>query len=213
MTIPSTRSPLADAASAIHPHDARGSRALPDRLRPRPASAAAPTAGLHLTDDVFAALSRRDRHGDGRARRRPRHVRPDHPGRPVDASDALRALQGAATDLGGRRSRRRVVAVGTTTVRALETVAATGELSGRTDLFLHPGRGISVVDVLMTNFHLPRTTLLLMIETFVGTRWRLLYAAAARWATGSCPSAMRCCSTATRADQRQGWPRRLPHGG
>ena len=74
---------------------------------------------------------------------------------------------------------RRVVAVGTTSVRALESVAATGELSGRTELFLHPGRPSTVVDVLMTNFHLPRTTLLLMIEAFVGPRWRGLYAHAA----------------------------------
>ena len=72
---------------------------------------------------------------------------------------------------------RRVVAVGTTSVRALESVAATGELAGRTELFLHPGRPSTVVDLLMTNFHLPRTTLLLMIEAFVGTRWRRLYAA------------------------------------
>ena len=74
---------------------------------------------------------------------------------------------------------RRVVAVGTTTVRALESTAASGRLSGRTELFLHPGRELAVVDLLMTNFHLPRTTLLLMIEAFVGPRWRRLYADAA----------------------------------
>jgi S-adenosylmethionine:tRNA ribosyltransferase-isomerase len=72
------------------------------------------------------------------------------------------------------------VAIGTTTARALETVSATGALSGRTDLFLYPGRDFAVVDVLMTNFHLPRTTLLLMIEAFVGPRWRRLYDVAAR---------------------------------
>ncbi len=63
---------------------------------------------------------------------------------------------------------RRVVAVGTTSVRALESAAASGQLAGRTELFLHPGREFAVVDLLMTNFHLPRTTLLLMIEAFVG---------------------------------------------
>ncbi len=71
-----------------------------------------------------------------------------------------------------------MVAVGTTAVRALESAATRGEPEGRTELFIHPGYDWKVVDVLMTNFHLPRTTLLLMIEAFVGPRWRDLYAAA-----------------------------------
>jgi S-adenosylmethionine:tRNA ribosyltransferase-isomerase len=70
------------------------------------------------------------------------------------------------------------VAVGTTTVRALETAAASGTLEGRTELFLHRGREFRVVDLLLTNFHLPRTTLLMMIDAFVGPRWRTLYATA-----------------------------------
>ena len=73
------------------------------------------------------------------------------------------------------RSAGRVVAVGTTSVRALESAAATGELTGRTELFLHRGSTFHVVDVLLTNFHLPRTTLLMMIDAFVGPRWRDLY--------------------------------------
>jgi S-adenosylmethionine:tRNA ribosyltransferase-isomerase len=72
----------------------------------------------------------------------------------------------------------RVVAVGTTAVRALESAAARAELSGRTDLFIHRGFDWQVVDLLMTNFHLPRTTLLMMIDAFVGPRWRDLYATA-----------------------------------
>ena len=67
---------------------------------------------------------------------------------------------------------RRVVAVGTTSVRALESAARTGRLEGRTDLFLHRGADFRVVDVLLTNFHLPRTTLLVLIDAFVGPRWR-----------------------------------------
>ena len=75
---------------------------------------------------------------------------------------------------------KRVVAVGTTTVRALESAAATGALEGRTDLYIQPGHHFSVVDVLMTNFHLPRSTLLVMLDAFAGPRWRALYEVALR---------------------------------
>ena len=70
------------------------------------------------------------------------------------------------------RTARRVVAVGTTSVRALESAAASGELDGRTRLFIHRPFDWKVVDLMMTNFHLPRTTLLMMIDAFVGDRWR-----------------------------------------
>lgn len=69
----------------------------------------------------------------------------------------------------------RVVAIGTTTVRALESVAASGALEGRTELFIHGNRPFAVVDVLLTNFHQPRSSLLVLIEAFVGPRWRALY--------------------------------------
>jgi S-adenosylmethionine:tRNA ribosyltransferase-isomerase len=72
----------------------------------------------------------------------------------------------------------RVVAVGTTAVRALESAAARDELSGRTDLFIHRGFNWQCVDLMMTNFHLPKTTLLLMIDAFIGDRWRDIYASA-----------------------------------
>lgn len=62
----------------------------------------------------------------------------------------------------------RVLAVGTTTVRALETVVRTGELSGRTTLFIAPGFSFRRVDALLTNFHLPRSTLLALVMAFVG---------------------------------------------
>jgi S-adenosylmethionine:tRNA ribosyltransferase-isomerase len=71
-------------------------------------------------------------------------------------------------------SAKRVVAVGTTTVRALES-AALGPLSGDTSLFIHGGFDWQVVDLLMTNFHLPRSSLLLLVDAFVGPRWRALY--------------------------------------
>jgi S-adenosylmethionine:tRNA ribosyltransferase-isomerase len=75
---------------------------------------------------------------------------------------------------------RRVIAVGTTSCRALESVAATGRLEGRTDLFITPGFRWKMVDLMMTNFHMPRTTLLLMISSFVGESWRDIYAEAVR---------------------------------
>jgi S-adenosylmethionine:tRNA ribosyltransferase-isomerase len=68
-----------------------------------------------------------------------------------------------------------VVAVGTTTVRALESAAVTGQLHGDSDLYIRPGFNFAVVDVLLTNFHLPRSTLLLLLEAFCGVRWRDLY--------------------------------------
>ena len=69
----------------------------------------------------------------------------------------------------------RVISVGTTATRALESAASTGVLSGNTRLFITPGYEWQIVDVMMTNFHMPKTTLLLMIESFVGKRWRSLY--------------------------------------
>ena len=63
---------------------------------------------------------------------------------------------------------RRVVAVGTTTTRVLETVARGGPLSGRSDLFITPGFAFRRVDALLTNFHLPRTTLLALVMAFAG---------------------------------------------
>jgi S-adenosylmethionine:tRNA ribosyltransferase-isomerase len=69
----------------------------------------------------------------------------------------------------------RVIAIGTTATRALESAAKFGQLEGRTNLFITPGYEWKVVDMMMTNFHMPRTTLLLMIQSFVGTRWREIY--------------------------------------
>ena len=57
-------------------------------------------------------------------------------------------------------------------------MAVGGELAGRTDLFITPGFEFQVVDALMTNFHMPRSTLLVMIEAFAGPRWRNWYALA-----------------------------------
>jgi S-adenosylmethionine:tRNA ribosyltransferase-isomerase len=146
-----------------------------------PGSAAAPTAGLHLTTELLERLR-----GAGVESVTVELVVGLDTFQPIAADDPLahrmhteRYRVPEATMARCRHVRRdggRVVAVGTTAVRALESAAASGHLSGRTDLFIHRGFDWRLVDVLMTNFHLPRTTLLVMIDAFVGPRWRSLYA-------------------------------------
>ena len=85
----------------------------------------------------------------------------------AEMSEAAAAAVSACRQLGGR-----VVAVGTTAVRVLETVAGTGALqrwAGETDLFIYPPYRFRVVDALVTNFHLPRSSLLLLVSAFAGT--------------------------------------------
>ena len=127
-------------------------------------SAAAPTAGLHFTPELLAqlevervtlhvgldtfrpltapTLEEHELHGERYSVRR-------------EAWDRIRAAE-------------RVLAVGTTTVRVLETVVRTGELEGRTTLFVTPGFEFRRVDALLTNFHLPRSTLLALVMAFAG---------------------------------------------
>jgi S-adenosylmethionine:tRNA ribosyltransferase-isomerase len=92
--------------------------------------------------------------------------------------DAVAAGRIAAT----RRAGGRVVAVGTTSVRTLEATArqgAWGPWSGETDLFLKPGDRFDVVDAMLTNFHLPRSTLIVLVAAFAGLELtRRAYAAA-----------------------------------
>jgi S-adenosylmethionine:tRNA ribosyltransferase-isomerase len=149
----------------------------------RTASAAAPTAGLHLTDDVLDRCRQRGIATAAvelvvgldtfrpvsveRLEDHPMHTEAyDVPAATWDAVQATRATGGA------------VVAVGTTVVRALESAATRGALVGRTDLLIAPGHRFAVVDRLVTNFHVPRTTLVALVAAFVGPRWRDLYAIA-----------------------------------
>lgn len=76
------------------------------------------------------------------------------------------------------RAADRVIAIGTTTVRALESAATFGVGSGVTELFIRPGYDWKLVDVLFTNFHQPRSSLLVMLAAFAGPRWRDIYAEA-----------------------------------
>ncbi len=144
-----------------------------------PGSAAAPTAGLHFTPELLESLQAA---GIGVAR--VELVVGLDTFQPMSAADPrdhiIHSERYRVTHevLDRCRSAERVVAVGTTATRALESAATFGELEGRTRLFIHQGYEWKVVDLLMTNFHLPRTTLLLMIDAFVGPRWRRLYEAA-----------------------------------
>ena len=100
-------------------------------------------------------------------------LRVDDVSRPRDARRALRgaAVAGAMRCSDCRAAGGRVVAVGTTVARALESAAAGGELAagrGDTRLFITPGYAFRVVDALLTNFHLPESTLLMLVSAFAG---------------------------------------------
>ncbi len=142
-----------------------------------PGAVAAPTAGLHFTPRVLEDLARREI---------ALHRVVLHVGlgtfRPIEADSldghTMHAETGrieaatAASLNAARREGRRIVAVGTTSVRVLETAATpSGELeawSGATDLFIRPPYQFRAIDGLMTNFHLPRSTLLVLVHTLAG---------------------------------------------
>ena len=127
-------------------------------------SAAAPTAGLHFTEEVLRRLD---------VERVTLHVGLDT-FRPVAVDDLrehhLHGESFSVTASAWHRIERapRVLAVGTTTVRVLETLARGGPLTGRTDLFITPGFEFERTGALLTNFHLPRSTLLALVMAFAG---------------------------------------------
>ncbi len=154
----------------------------PDRYQTvyadQPGSAAAPTAGLHLTAALLERLKTRgvdfatvelvvgldtfrpvmvDQLDD-------HHMHSERYRVPEETLAKVEAAE-------------RVVAVGTTSCRALESAAQFGP-SGATDLFIRAPYEFQAVDMLLTNFHMPKSTLLVMIDAFVGPRWRTLYAEA-----------------------------------
>jgi S-adenosylmethionine:tRNA ribosyltransferase-isomerase len=152
----------------------------PDRYQTvyavRPESVAAPTAGLHFTTDLLSRVEaagaeiHRVELAVGLGTFRPitaerveDHVM--HAERYQVPDATWEACQGAD----------RVVAIGTTVTRALESAATRDRRSGHTDLFIHQGYDWKVVDVMLTNFHVPCSSLLVMIDAFVGPRWRHLY--------------------------------------
>lgn len=167
-----------------HADDAEDERRYQTVFAARPGAVAAPTAALHFDEAVLAALEAR---GVGRARVtlhvgagtfQPVRVEKldEHrmhsewfevPAETVEAIERTRAAGG------------RVVGVGTTTLRALESAARGGRLEAgarETDIFITPGFEFRVVDTLLTNFHLPKSTLMMLVSAFAGhARMQALY--------------------------------------
>ncbi|MEN8160202.1 MAG: tRNA preQ1(34) S-adenosylmethionine ribosyltransferase-isomerase QueA [Myxococcota bacterium] len=183
LACPPDRSPYALGETPLPPYIRRDEAQPEDAERYQtvfarvPGAVAAPTAGLHLTEALLAALASA---GIGFAEL-VLHVGPGtfRPLREADlAAGRLHAetfelpAETAAAIARARERGGRVVAVGTTSVRVLEARArddGTVEPGhGETDLFLRPGRRFRVVDALLTNFHLPRSSLLLLVAAFAG---------------------------------------------
>ncbi len=142
-----------------------------------PGAVAAPTAGLHFTPRTFETLAQRG----VLVHRLTLHVGPGT-FKPVAADDIEQHTMHierfdippdtAAAVNAAKRDGRRVVCIGTTTVRALESVADAGGLvragAGETDIFIYPPYAFRVADAMLTNFHLPRSTLLMLVSAFAG---------------------------------------------
>jgi S-adenosylmethionine:tRNA ribosyltransferase-isomerase len=142
----------------------------------RDGSVAAPTAGLHFDEALFAALAERGiartevtlHVGAGTFQPVRAEAIEDH----VMHAEYLEVGEDACAAVADARARGgRVVAVGTTAVRSLETAAAGGDLApyrGDTRLFIYPGYRFRCVDAMVTNFHLPESTLLMLVSAFAG---------------------------------------------
>jgi S-adenosylmethionine:tRNA ribosyltransferase-isomerase len=169
--------PLPPYIAGKRPTDARDARDYQTVYAREEGAVAAPTAGLHFTDDLFRRLDRR-----GIAR----HAVTLHVGAgtflPVKAEDTdehrMHAEWGTVSEATARalneaRARGgRIVAVGTTSLRLLESAAredgTIAPFSGDTAIFITPGYRFRAVDALMTNFHLPRSTLFMLVSAFAG---------------------------------------------
>lgn len=150
-----------------------------------PGAVAAPTAGLHFTDDMLATLAAKGIRNarltlhvgagtfqpvrtDDLSQHRMHHERYAIPAETLEAIQQTRIAGG------------RIVAVGTTSLRALEAACQSGDFaapSGDTDIFITPGYAFKAVDALITNFHLPKSTLLMLVSALMGyERMRAAYA-------------------------------------
>jgi S-adenosylmethionine:tRNA ribosyltransferase-isomerase len=142
----------------------------------RPGSVAAPTAGLHFTHDVLKRLADKGVEcaeltlhvGPGTFRPIETEQLEDHL---MQVERAELSVQTVDTIDARRRSGGRVVAVGTSSTRALETASASGDLrpfAGETSIFIRPGYSFRAVDALVTNFHLPRSSSLVLVSALAG---------------------------------------------
>jgi S-adenosylmethionine:tRNA ribosyltransferase-isomerase len=138
---------------------------------------AAPTAGLHFTDALTARLTERGI----TLHRVTLHVgagtflpvqAADTAGHRMQLEQGSVSAEAAAALNRARRAGGRIVAVGSTSLRLLESASTdggvVGAFSGETDLFITPGYRFRAVDVMMTNFHLPRSTLFMLVAAFCG---------------------------------------------
>ncbi len=143
----------------------------------KPGAVAAPTAGLHFTQALLARLQQQGVNLEtitlhvGAGTFKP--VKVEDPTQHKMHSEFIHVSESVCEKI--RQTKKqggRVIAVGTTCVRALESAALNRELktlTGDTDIFIYPGFEFKVVDALITNFHLPRSTLLMLISAFAGT--------------------------------------------
>ncbi len=143
-----------------------------------PGAVAAPTAGLHLTKELMrnmeaagATFVHVTLHvGPGTFQ----PVQVDNVNDHVMHEEAYQISESAAEEINrAKREGRRVVAVGTTSLRTLEAAAGDEGVmagSGRTDIFIYPGYDFKIVDALLTNFHLPKSTLLMLVSALAGRR-------------------------------------------
>ena len=137
-------------------------------------SVAAPTAGLHFTPEVINAC----RSAGAEIAYVTLHVglgtfQPIHNDEIEQAHLHAETYSITAENASRMNAARRLVAVGTTSVRTVESAARTGALAGETDIFIYPGYEFRRVGALVTNFHLPRTSLLLLVSAFAGTEFTL----------------------------------------
>ena len=169
------RAPGAVAAptAALHFDAAEDSERYQTVFAARPGAVAAPTAALHFDDAVLARLAERGIErasvtlhvGAGTFQPVKTENLADHQMHSEWYEIPLATL--AALERCRQRGGR-VVAVGTTTVRTLESWAQTGQFSGDTRIFITPGFEYQVVDLLITNFHLPKSTLMMLVSAFAG---------------------------------------------
>lgn len=142
-----------------------------------PGAIAAPTAGLHFTPEILRELP----HTFVTLHVGPGTFRPVHSENIVEHT--MHAERFSISEDAARKidKAKRVIAVGTTVVRVLETFAQTGKRAGETNIFIYPPFEFRAADALLTNFHLPRSTLLMLVSAFAGREFILrAYAEAIR---------------------------------